>query len=109
MFTAAHCIVPVWVSQVRRMLKAVGYRTERLCRVSIGEVRLDGLASGEVAEVTRSQVLKLYADTCSRADASLRAMPTYDDHGREWVRAAEMPGRDGRHSSLSQVRLYVNN
>lgn len=79
--------------QVRRMLKAVGFRTERLCRVSIGNIRLGELASGEVMELPRSQVQGLYAIACTRADASLQAMPTYDDDAERWIRADQVASR----------------
>ncbi|RNI30756.1 pseudouridine synthase [Rufibacter latericius] len=37
--------------QVRKMTAAVGFPTLRLIRVRIGEIRLDGLGSGQVKEV----------------------------------------------------------
>ena len=76
--------------EVRRLLKAVGFRTMRLCRVAVGGVTLGGLASGEVSELPRALVLELYAEACARADAATAAMPTYDAERRGWVPASEL-------------------
>ena len=79
--------------EVRRLLKAAGYRTLRLCRVAIGSVRLGDLAEGDADELGRSLLLSLYAAACNHADAGLRAMPTYDDDAGEWVEAHELAAR----------------
>jgi pseudouridine synthase len=42
--------------QVRRMVKEVGAKVERLCRVSVGEVELGELGSGKVRELTEGEV-----------------------------------------------------
>ena len=41
---------------VRRMLDAVGHPVRRLTRVGVGPVRLSGLRSGDVRELTRSEL-----------------------------------------------------
>jgi len=46
--------------QVRRMTAAVGFPTLRLIRYAIGNITLDGLASGESAELDASQVLAMF-------------------------------------------------
>jgi len=45
--------------QVRKMTSAVGFPTLRLVRVRIGNVHLNELKSGEVIEITDSQILNL--------------------------------------------------
>lgn len=45
--------------QVRKMTSAVGFPTLRLVRVRIGNVYLNELKSGEVIEITDSQILNL--------------------------------------------------
>lgn len=45
--------------QVRRMLAATGHDTLRLCRVSIGNVKLRGLKPGEYRELTREEIEEL--------------------------------------------------
>ncbi|MGB0918532.1 MAG: pseudouridine synthase, partial [Flavobacteriales bacterium] len=42
--------------QVRKMTAAVGFPTLRLVRVRIGEIRLEGLKSAGVSEVTEFKV-----------------------------------------------------
>ena len=76
--------------EVRRLLQAVGYRTRRLCRTSIGSVKLGGLARGESVALRRREVLALYEGACARADASTRALPAYDDARGEWLPAESM-------------------
>jgi 23S rRNA pseudouridine2605 synthase len=48
-----------WKRQLRRMFAAVGAPVERLVRVRIGTVRLDGLRSGEVRELTGADARRL--------------------------------------------------
>ena len=48
-----------WKRQVRRMFAAIGEPVERLVRVRIGPVRLDGLSSGDVRELTPAEVRAL--------------------------------------------------
>jgi 23S rRNA pseudouridine2457 synthase len=45
--------------QVRKMTSAVGFPTLRLVRIRIGNVYLNNLKSGEVNEITASQILNL--------------------------------------------------
>jgi 23S rRNA pseudouridine2457 synthase len=45
--------------QVRKMTSAVGFPTLRLVRVRIGNIHLNELKSGEVIEITDSQILNL--------------------------------------------------
>ena len=45
--------------QVRKMTSAVGFPTLRLVRIRIGNVYLNDLKSGEVNEITASQILNL--------------------------------------------------
>jgi 23S rRNA pseudouridine2457 synthase len=45
--------------QVRRMTAAVGYPTLRLVRVAIGDLRLEGLASGQWRDLTSAEVAHL--------------------------------------------------
>ena len=42
--------------QVRRMMAALGHETLRLCRISIGEVRLTGLKPGERRMLTEEEI-----------------------------------------------------
>ena len=81
--------------EVRRLLRAAGYRTVRLCRVAVGGVTLGDLASGAATELSRAQLLSLYSSTCSACgDERLRAMPAYDDAGAgAWVEARELAAR----------------
>jgi len=50
-----------WKRQLRRMFAAVGVPIERLIRVRIGTVRLDGLRSGDVRPLTGVEVRSLGA------------------------------------------------
>jgi 23S rRNA pseudouridine2457 synthase len=45
-----------WKRQLRRMFAAVGTPVERLVRVRIGPVRIDGLASGRVRPLKAPEV-----------------------------------------------------
>ena len=45
--------------EVRRMLEAVGHSVHRLIRVRVGSVRLSGLKSGEVRELSPEEVREL--------------------------------------------------
>ena len=49
--------------QIRRMCQQVGLTVKRLCRVSIGNVKLDGLPVGKWRYLTQKEVDSLYADT----------------------------------------------
>ena len=42
--------------QVRRMLDALGHSTLRLCRIAIGDIRLDGLKPGEYRLLTPDEI-----------------------------------------------------
>lgn len=46
--------------QIRRMCQALGYKVTRLVRVRIMNIRLDGLKSGEIREITGEEREKLY-------------------------------------------------
>ena len=50
-----------WKRQLRRMFAAVGVPIERLIRVRIGTVRLDGLRTGDVRPLTGAEVRSLGA------------------------------------------------
>ncbi len=50
-----------WRRQLRRMFAAVGAPVDRLVRVRIGSVRLDGLRTGEVRAVTARELAQLEA------------------------------------------------
>ncbi|BAB72503.1 rRNA large subunit pseudouridine synthase E [Anabaena sp. FACHB-709] len=52
--------------QVRRMTAAVGFPTLRLVRVSIGHLRLDGLALGEWRDLTSLELKLLHDSSQSR-------------------------------------------
>ena len=79
--------------EVRRLLKAVGLRTIRLCRTSIGGVTLqgvggcEGLRSGECVTLRREELLGLYASAAALGEPGL---PVYDSERSEWVAADEM-------------------
>jgi len=45
--------------QVRRMTAAVGYPTLRLVRIAIGDLRLEGLASGQWCDLKSTEVARL--------------------------------------------------
>ena len=92
---AGHRLVEVVMRQgakreVRRLLKAAGYRTLRLCRVAVGNVAIDGLHSGEVREVSRDQLLGLYASAFRDHSSSVMDLPTFDAPTGGWVRASEL-------------------
>ena len=57
-----------WKRQLRRMFAAVGAPVERLVRVRIGTIRLDGLPSGEVRELSGVDARRLAA--LARQDAN---------------------------------------
>ena len=49
--------------QIRKMCGQVGLTVKRLCRVSVGNVKLDGLPVGKWRYLTQKEVDSLYADT----------------------------------------------
>lgn len=48
--------------QVRRMLEALGHKTIKLCRIAIGDVRLDGLKPGEKRLLTPEEIASFEND-----------------------------------------------
>lgn len=52
--------------QIRRMCQALGYKVTKLVRVRIMNVRLDGLKSGEIREITGAEREKLYESVNKR-------------------------------------------
>jgi 23S rRNA pseudouridine2457 synthase len=58
--------------QVRRMTAAVGFPTLRLLRVSIGELRLEGLANGEWRDISESELATLKSLSPGRASKKRR-------------------------------------
>lgn len=52
--------------QIRRMCQALGYKVTKLVRVRIMNVRLDGLKSGEIREITGEEREKLYESVNKR-------------------------------------------
>ena len=49
--------------QIRKMCEQVGLTVKRLCRVSVGSVKLEGLPVGKWRYLTEKEVASLYADT----------------------------------------------
>ncbi len=60
-----------WKRQIRRMFTAVDAPVERLVRVRIGTLRLDGLATGQLRHLSAAERDRLVADA-ERADAAVR-------------------------------------
>lgn len=52
--------------QIRRMCQTLGYKVTKLVRVRIMNVRLDGLKSGEIREITGEERKKLYESVNKR-------------------------------------------
>ena len=52
--------------QIRRMCQALGYKVNRLVRVRIMNIHLDGLKSGEIREITGEERKKLYESVNKR-------------------------------------------
>lgn len=52
--------------QIRRMCQTLGYKVTKLVRVRIMNVRLDGLKSGEIREITGEEREKLYESVNKR-------------------------------------------
>ena len=52
--------------QIRRMCQALGYKVTKLVRVRIMNIRLDGLKSGEIREITGAEREKLYESVNKR-------------------------------------------
>jgi 16S rRNA U516 pseudouridylate synthase RsuA-like enzyme len=48
-----------WKRQLRRMFGALGVPIERLVRVRIGPLRIDGLRSGDVRRLTADEITRL--------------------------------------------------
>ena len=46
--------------QIRRMCEALGYRVKSLCRVRVVNIRLDGMKSGDLKELTGSEREELF-------------------------------------------------
>jgi 23S rRNA pseudouridine2605 synthase len=83
-----------WKRQLRRMFGAVGTPVNRLVRVRIGPVRIDGLRSGAVRPLKAPEVRGLGAGAGrSRAAQANPGREVPDD--RE-VRGDRYPSRDGR-------------
>ena len=59
-------------------------------RVAVGNVAIDGLHSGEVREVSRDQLLGLYASAFRDHSSSVMDLPTFDAPTGGWVRASEL-------------------
>jgi 23S rRNA pseudouridine2605 synthase len=57
-----------WKRQLRRMFAAIGMPIERLVRVRIGSLRIDGLVSGRVRPLTATEVARLGAGTAGGTD-----------------------------------------
>lgn len=74
---------------VRRMLKSVGFATERLCRASIGPLSLRSLSlpAGGLVMLSPNVVADLY-DACDMGE--LRDLPTFDAGSGEWIAAHRM-------------------
>jgi len=64
-----------WKRQLRRMFGAVGMPIERLVRVRIGPLRLDGLASGRVRRLTSAEVTRLATGSAAPGAAATRRRP----------------------------------
>ena len=91
--------------EVRRLLKAAGYRTRRLCRVAVGGVRLGELASGATAQLCREEMLALFASACDGAVQSASGvadLPAYDDARGRWLPARELAQQST--AGLSRLR-----
>ena len=52
--------------QIRRMCQALGYKVTKLVRVRIMNIRLDGLKSGEIRDITGAEREKLYESVNKR-------------------------------------------
>jgi 23S rRNA pseudouridine2605 synthase len=57
-----------WKRQLRRMFGAVGMPIERLVRVRVGSLRIDGLSSGRVRRLTSAEVARLASGTAQAPD-----------------------------------------
>ena len=49
--------------QIRKMCQKVGLTVKRLCRVSVGNVKLEGLPVGKWRYLTQKEVDSLYSDS----------------------------------------------
>jgi 23S rRNA pseudouridine2605 synthase len=65
-----------WKRQLRRMFGAVGMPIERLVRVRIGPLRIDGLVSGRVRRLTTPEIARLGTGTAGPAAAATRRRPS---------------------------------
>lgn len=97
-----------WRRQIRRMLTAVGVQVQRLIRVRVGTLRVDGLQPGEVrmltaAERNRLDALAQSGDRRESAGAPSRSSPRGEEAaapGRQRPR----PRRPGETSPASDPR-----
>ena len=74
--------------EVRRLLKAAGYETLRLCRVRVGPLVLRERA-GECRRLERAEVARLYRAAFAPSDCPppppSAMLPTYDSERGDWV------------------------
>ncbi len=91
-----------WKRQLRRMFAAVEAPIARLVRVRIGSLRLDDLPSGEVRELTPSEVRQLTVDA-----AILPTMHPAPDERRRLVVALDGPGSSGKSSVGAAAALRL--
>jgi 23S rRNA pseudouridine2605 synthase len=88
------CMVQGARREVRRLLKAVGWRTERLCRVAIGPLSLcrgtyRELKAGEWRALSKAEIRSLYRCVAPQLDG----LAAYDSGIHRWVPASEMVRR----------------
>ena len=55
--------------QIRRMCEALGYKVERLIRIRIMNIHLDGMKPGEVRELKEQELEELYGQIKAGQDA----------------------------------------
>ena len=77
--------------EVRRLLKAVGLKVHRLCRVAVGDISISELTldAGESVSLAQHHQRGLYKHCAARVPPTTAKMPRYDCESKRWVPALE--------------------
>ena len=90
-----------WRRQLRRMFTAAGTPVERLIRVRIGTLRIDGLASGELRALTAAERDRLVRDAVDPEGAAIAGVVARRPGSagrRQVVVSIDGPGSSGKSS-----------
>jgi cytidylate kinase len=87
-----------WKRQIRRMFTAVDAPVERLVRVRIGTLRLDGLSTGQLRHLSAAERDRLARDAGGAQDAAVRQAGAQPQARRQVIVSIDGPGSSGKSS-----------